>query len=84
MKISAGDRVVIDADRNKYPKIKMYTQGVSPNWSLSESDDLELGARGTVLGMTAPISGENRFVRVLFANDKIGYVSEIFVKKVEE
>jgi hypothetical protein len=80
--LTPGDLVLIDSN-DKLANVVIYTPDViSSSGVLVAAGQIGMGTRGMVLSSTAAVPGEDRYVRVLFPDDKVGYVSEKFVKKV--
>ena len=82
--LSTGDLIVVDAEDSRTGSVIVvsYTNDAVNPYALCVSGCVPRGARGVVLGVTSKVQGEDRFVRVLFS-DKISYVSEKFIKKVD-
>jgi hypothetical protein len=79
--LTPGDLVLIDSS-DKLANVLIYAPDFISSRGLVAAGQIDMGTRGMVLSSTAKVPGEDRFVRVLFPDDKVGYVSEKFVKKV--
>lgn len=67
----SGDQVIITARSNEQT-VSLYPLDLS----LACIEYIALGSRGTVVSVATSAAGDDRFIRVLFADGQDGYVLE--------